>query len=87
LVIESAKSPSDEDALIEGALLHLVLDLHPDHLSPDELVREMAVDPARTEDDAVRRAIGSLTRAGLVRLEGTVISPTHPARRFAQLPR
>ena len=57
---DRVRSPADEDALTEAALLDLVLGLHPDHLTSDELAREMAVDsPTAAEDDlwSVRSAV------------------------------
>jgi hypothetical protein len=60
--------------------------LHPDHLTPDEIVSEMAVDPQHGDDNqAVGEAIRRLMRSGLVRPSGEVIAPTHAALRAAAL--
>jgi hypothetical protein len=75
-----------QDRQLEGALLHLILALHPDHLTADELTREMAADPGRGDEaHAIRQAIRRLHRSNLVREVGETVVPTHTALRFAEL--
>jgi hypothetical protein len=75
-----------QDLQIEAALLSLIVSLHPSHLTAEELVREMVADPRdEAEGNAVRNAIGSLCRSGLVREIGETIAPTHAALRLVSI--
>lgn len=76
-----------EDLQLEGALLHLIVDLHPDHLTGEELVLKMALDPRKDDGQAekVEFALDGLLRSGLVRDGGGTIAPTHAALRCVEL--
>jgi hypothetical protein len=68
------------------AVLSLVLVLHPDHLSDEELRREMLAgrqdfDP----NDAYERAVHDLIGCGLLRRDGDSVIPTRAAVRFHEL--
>jgi hypothetical protein len=65
------------------AVLSLVLSLHPERLSPDELRREMTA--AGESADAHDRAVCDLVGSGLLRRDGDSVVPTRAAVRFAAL--
>lgn len=65
----------------ERAVLAIVLELHPDHLTPTELALEVATDRAQLEAEAVEHAIRDLGGSGLLRCIGDVVAPTHAALR------
>jgi len=75
----------DERKQIERAVLEEVLELHPDHLTPSELVLKMSAGPDRSEGEAIEYAIRDLNGSGLLRYIGEVIAPTHAALRVAAL--
>lgn len=68
----------------QAAVLALVLDLHPAHLTAAELVREVS---AASEDfgseDRYRRALRDLAGAGLLHLCGDLVFPSRAALLFA----
>jgi hypothetical protein len=70
---------------IERAVLEMVVNLHPDHLTPSELVLKVAGDRDPSEGKAILRAVHDLRRSGLLRLIGDVVAPTHAALRAAAL--
>lgn len=72
-------SHDDTHTQLERAVLEEIIELHPDHLTPSELVLKMA--GARDEDEEVRRAICDLKASGLLRYVGDVVAPTHAALR------
>jgi hypothetical protein len=75
-----------DDAQIEAAVLCLVLSLHPAQVTLEELTREVADDPeAFAERDAIERAAGDLTRAGLLHRSGDFVIPSRAALRFSEL--
>ncbi|MGB7587339.1 MAG: hypothetical protein WBM00_01380 [Solirubrobacterales bacterium] len=80
------RSPADEDAATELAVLYQLLTLHPVQVTRDELLREMV---GETEDfgrrDAVSRAVRDLVGAGLVHLNGNVVFASRAAFRFNEL--
>jgi hypothetical protein len=75
----------DEQKQIERAVLEEVLELHPDHLTPTELVLKMSAGPDRSEGEAIEHAIRDLSGSGLLRYVGEVIAPTYAALRVAAL--
>lgn len=78
--------PSEEDAVIEAAVLQQLLFLHPSQLSFEELLRELAGGASDFgERDAVARAVRDLAAAGLLNLNGELLSPSRAALRFDQL--
>ncbi len=79
-------SPAREDAATEGAVLRLLLDLHPSQLTLTELVREISggrSDFAAT--DPVERAVLKLGAAGLLHRNGETVIPSRAALRFYEL--
>lgn len=79
---EDIRSTAREDAVLESALLQLVLALHPTALTLEEVVRELGEDG---DVDAVERAVGDLAAAGLLKRSGTLVLPTRAALRFDEL--
>jgi Fe2+ or Zn2+ uptake regulation protein len=78
-------SPTLDPARTEQGLFELILELHPEHLTADELVREFTQDENRSEAHDVRDALESLRRSGLVRRVDAVISLTRAAVCAGQL--
>lgn len=67
----------------EFAVLLHVVELHPHHQTPSELVREMS--GGRDEEEQLRNAVSALTEFDLLRENGGVIEPTHAALRAAAI--
>lgn len=78
-------SAAEVDRLIEHAVLTMVLDRHPEHLTDDELVLEMVTADQAQSDDAIRRAISSLIGSGVLRRQTDVLEPTNAAVRTADV--
>ena len=68
---------------VELVVLQEIVDLHPDHLSPAELVLKLSGE--RDEAEEIREAIGELKASGLCRSIGEVVIPTHAALRAVAL--
>lgn len=83
MVTDSRSLPRTRAAAAEHAVLEVVIDLHPDHLTPAELVLKMSGE--RGEDDEIGRAICELKGSGLLRYIDDVVAPTHAALHFASL--
>lgn len=64
---------------VELAVLHEVIELHPDHLTPSELVRRMSGE--RDEEAELRDAIRELKGSGLVQYSDDALAPTPAALR------
>jgi hypothetical protein len=78
------ESPASEDRRTERAVLGFLLVQHPTRLTSDELLR--AFDPKDfAEKDAIARAVGELTGAGLLHREGELLSPSRSALHFDRL--
>lgn len=79
----------DEDEREEAAVLRLVLEIHPETLTQDELIRELTGGGSKafSEADAVQRAVRDLAAAGLLHRPGEdeVVRPTRAAIRFYDL--
>ncbi|HEU5141773.1 MAG TPA: hypothetical protein VFU04_01315, partial [Solirubrobacterales bacterium] len=84
--MDDTRSPAEEDAVVEAAVLSQLLALHPVQVTVEELLREIADDPEDFEErDAIERAVRDLAGAGLVhRLEDFAI-PSRAALRFDEL--
>jgi hypothetical protein len=78
-------SVSDQDRLVEHAVLVVILDLHPEHLTTAELILKVADNGDHSEEEAIRQAIRDLRGSSLVRDTGDVVEPTHAAVRAAEL--
>jgi hypothetical protein len=76
---------SDEEHA-EQAVLALLLDVHPAHLSVDEVVRELTDRPDDfARRDRVNNAVRDLAAAGLVHCHGAFVFATRAAVRFEAL--
>jgi hypothetical protein len=62
---------------VELAVLLEVVELHPDHLTPGELVMKLSGE--RDEKEELRDAIRSLEDSGLLRCIGDAVAPTDAA--------
>lgn len=82
-------NPTNEgaDARLESILLQRVLDLHPTRVTIDELVRDLTgTDEDFAARDGIERAIGELTRAGLLHpVADGFVTPTRAAVRLGEL--
>jgi hypothetical protein len=80
------RTPAEDDATVEGAVLRLLLELHPALISFAELLREISAGaPDFAQRDAVERALRDLAAAGLVHRNGDLVLPTRAAVRFDEL--
>jgi len=77
--------PALDPARTEQGLFELILELHPEHLTADELIREFTQNEGRSEANDARDALDSLRRSGLIRRVDAVISPTRAAVCAGQL--
>jgi hypothetical protein len=62
---------------VEAAVLNEVIELHPDHLTPSELVSKLSGE--RDEEVELRDAIRELKNSGLVQYSGDAVAPTPAA--------
>ncbi|MDX6595769.1 MAG: hypothetical protein QOI72_1151 [Solirubrobacterales bacterium] len=84
--IDDSRTPEGEDAAAESAVLQLLLDLHPIQVTVAELVREVGGEsPGFAERDAIERAVGALSSAGLLHSRDAFVLPTRAALRFSEL--
>ena len=75
-----------EDARVEAAALRRLLELHPAHVSIEELTRELGADPeAFDQRDAIERALRELAGSGLVHRNRDFVFPSLAALRFSEL--
>lgn len=83
----AASTPTGvEDDRDQAAVLTVVLALHPDHLTIDDLVREVSGGAADfDETDRVERAVRDLVGAGLLHNLSGLVAPSRAALRFDQL--
>lgn len=78
-------SPDRDIRQLERAVLEVVLELHPDHLTIPELVLKVAADRDQEEGEDVRLAIRDLRGSGLLRYVGELVVPTHAALRAFEI--
>jgi hypothetical protein len=84
--IDDIRSPAQEDAATEAAVLRQVLTLHPLQITFDELLRDVAEKPGDfAQRDAVERAVRELAAAGLLHRNDDFVLPSRAALRFDQL--
>ncbi len=83
----SNSSPKKCDLLVEQELLSEIIILHPDRLTPEELIRWMKDRPSHADRIATLTldALLVLERSGLVRQNGKVVEPTHIALRADEI--
>lgn len=83
---EDIRTPAEEDARIEAAILRWLLALHPVQITFGELLREVCEEPDDfAQRDAVERAVRDLGIAGLVHRNGEFVIPSRAALRFDEL--
>lgn len=83
---DDIRSPAEEDAKVESAVLQQLLALHPTLVTVEELMREIAPEPGDfSERDAVERALRDLAAAGLVHRNDDFVLPSRAALRFDEL--
>jgi hypothetical protein len=84
--MDETRTPERDDAIIQAAVLRLLLALHPIQLTLPELVREITADAGEfAQRDAVERAARELAAAGLVHRSGEAVRPSRAALRFDEL--
>lgn len=84
--MDEIRTPTDDDAAVEAAVLGQLLAHHPGQITFDELVREIAPGAGDfSQRDAVERAVRDLGAAGLVHRSGELVLPSRAARRFDEL--
>lgn len=74
-----------EDRRTERAVLSRVVDLHPTHLTLEELLLDQGAEDQGPLREGLERAIRDLTAAGLLRLDGESILPTRAALRAEEI--
>jgi hypothetical protein len=84
MAADSTMSIEDEDRLLEHAVLTMVLDLHPEHLTTAEVALKIA-GYQESSGDSLRQTIRNLKGSGLLRDVEDVVEPTHAAVRMNEL--
>jgi hypothetical protein len=80
------RTPAEEDARAEAAVLRWLLALHPVQITFDEVLREVCEEPDDfAQRDAIERAVRDLTIAGLVHRNGEFVVPSRAALRLDEL--
>jgi hypothetical protein len=74
----NSKLPEKEDRQVQEDLLAEIIRLHPGHLTFEELVVLMRGGLGDADPIEIRDPIDALKGAGLVRLNGNIVEPTHP---------
>jgi hypothetical protein len=75
-----------QDIKDRARVLREVLDLYPETLTLDELVRELTVDSVEFQErDRVQRAVRDLIAGGLIHRVGDLVLPTRAAVNFQEL--
>jgi hypothetical protein len=84
--IDERATTAAEDIKDRARVLREVLDLYPETLTLDELVRELTVDSVEfPERDRVQRAVRDLIAGGLIHRVGDLVLPTRAAVNFHEL--
>jgi Arc/MetJ family transcription regulator len=84
--IDEIRTPAEEDAALEAAVLRQLLALHPTQVTVGELLREIAGEPGDfSQRDAIARAVHELGAAGLVHRSGELVLPSRAALRCREL--
>lgn len=82
------RTPAEEDARTEAAVLRWLLALHPAQITFVELLREVCEEPEDfAQRDAIERAVRDLVATGLVHRHGEFVIPSRAALRFDELER
>lgn len=83
---ERAKTTAAEDDYAEAAVLREVLQLYPESMTLEELIRFKTVASTEfAEVDRVRRAVRELIAVGLLHQVGELVLPTRAAVRSGEL--
>jgi predicted transcriptional regulator with HTH domain len=78
--------PGRDQAILQQAVLELLLEQHPAQLSISELSSELSSDPSSfAEQDAIENAVRELVGVGLVHRHGGFVFPTRAAVAAAEL--
>jgi predicted transcriptional regulator len=84
--MDEIRTPAEQDAAVEAAVLRQLLTLHPVQVTLEELHRELGIDPEDfAQRDAVERAVQDLAAAGLLHRLDEFAIPTRAALRFSEL--
>lgn len=84
--IDERATTAAEDIKDRARVLREVLDLYPETLTLDELVRELTVDSVEFQErDRVQRAVRDLIAGGLIHRVGDLVLPTRAAVNFHEL--
>lgn len=84
--MDDIRTPAEEDARTEAAVLRWLLSLHPALVTFEELLREVASEPEDfAQRDAIDRAVRDLVTAGLAHRNGEFVIPSHAALRLDRL--
>jgi predicted transcriptional regulator len=84
--MDEIRTPAEQDAAVEAAVLRQLLSLHPVQVTLEELHRELGIDPEDfAQRDAVERAVQDLAAAGLLHRLDEFAIPTRAALRFSDL--
>ena len=83
---DDIRTPAQEDAVTESAVIHHLLAIHPIQITIEELIREIEDRPEDFDRrDAVERAVRDLAGVGLLHRHEDFVVPSHAAIRFSQL--
>lgn len=83
---DDIRSPAQDDAAVEAAVLRQVLALHPLQITFEELVRDLTGESDDfAQRDAVERAVRELSAAGLLHRNHDFVLPSRAALRFDDL--
>jgi hypothetical protein len=86
MAVDDTRGPAEKDAATEAAVLIQLLSLHPTHITYEELMRSMVVEPADfSQRDAIERAVHELVAAGLLHRNEDFVIPSRAALRFDEL--
>ena len=81
--VDERATTAAEDIKDRARVLREVLDLYPETLTLDELVRELTVDSVEFQErDRVQRAVRDLIAGGLIHRVGDLVLPTRAAVSF-----
>ena len=81
--VDERATTAAEDIKDRARVLLEVLDLYPETLTLDELVRELTVDSVEFQErDRVQRAVRDLIAGGLIHRVGDLVLPTRAAVNF-----
>lgn len=84
--MDETRTPAEEDAAFEAAVLQRLLDLYPGQITVEELVRELAGGEGDfSQRDAIERAVQDLCAVDLLRRSGELVFPSRAAVRFDEL--